>query len=118
MTRDIYIRTKSRVRRYPLGKNVKPLTIIGRRLYRTDDSLMIADASSDHQLLMYDIDDTQPYFNEPLDPDVTMAMIDIAKSSGDSPKRLGALSGMNPMWLVYGAIAVVVVYAVIAGGIA
>lgn len=64
MTRDILIRTKSSVRRYTLGKDVRPLTVIGSRLYRTDESLMLRDRQSDGQFIMYDIDQTRPYYLE------------------------------------------------------
>lgn len=64
MTRDILIKTKSCVRRYTLGKDVRPLTTIGPRLYRTDECLMLSDRESDGQFIMYDIDQTRPYFLE------------------------------------------------------
>ena len=62
MTRDIFIKTKSEVRRYTLGKNIRPLTVIGSRLYRTDECLMMKDRESDGEFVMYDIDQTRPYF--------------------------------------------------------
>ena len=120
MTRDLYIRTKSEIRRHRLGKNVRPLTVINRRLYRTDDALMIADRSADHQFVMYDIDGTQPYYaKKVLSPDLTMAYTDIAKQAGkqQAVSKIGFLDGLKPSWLIYGVLAVIIVYAVIAGGI-
>lgn len=73
MTRDIYIRTKSEVRRYSLKKMGRPRTVIDHHLYCTDESLMHADRCGDHQFIMYDVESTQPYWNRPVDPDVIMA---------------------------------------------
>lgn len=119
MTRDLYIRTKSEVRRYVLGKNTRPLTVVRRRLYRTDDSLMISDMASDHQFVMYDIESTQPYYAPPVSPDLTMAYTDIAKQAGKNQavSRLGFLSSMNPIWIVYGIVGIVIIYAVLTGGV-
>lgn len=119
MTRDIYIRTKSEVRRYVLGKNARPLTVIRKRLYRTDDELMVSDMASSHQFVMYDIDNTQPYYTGLVSPDLTMAYIDIAKQAGKNQavSKIGILNGMDPMWIIYGIIGAVIVYAVAIGGI-
>lgn len=119
MTRDLYIRTKSEIRRYPLGKNVRPLTVVRHRLFRTDDALMISDTGSDHQLVMYDIESTQPYYQQDiLSPDLTMAYTDIAKQAGRaSVSRLSFLNTVNPMWIMYGIIGIVILYAVATGGV-
>lgn len=126
MTRDIYIRTKSYVRRYPLGKNVRPLTIVTKRLFRTDDALMVSDTASDHQFVMYDIDQTQPYFYgmgkqtmpQITNPDLTMAYIDAAKQGArSSVSRIGWLTAIPASYLMYGAIGIIVIYAVIIGGL-
>lgn len=119
MTRDILIRTRTSVRRYPLGKNVRPLTTLGRRLYRTDDAFMFASDCSDSSFIMYDIEGVQPYFYDGMiSPDKTMAYTDIAKAAGSrSVSRLGMFSGINPSWIVYGLVGAIIVYAVLTGGI-
>lgn len=119
MTRDIYIRTKSEVRRYVLGKQARPETVIRKHLYRTDDALMVSDQYSNHQLVMYDIEQTQPYWSGPVDPDKTMAYTDIAKRAGKNQavNKIGILNGLDPMWLIYGVIGAIIVYAVLTGGL-
>lgn len=118
MTRDLFIRTKTEVRRYPLGKNVRPLTILNKRLYRTDERYMLADRHSDHEMVVYPLDGTQPYFApEMVSPDETMALCDIAKAGGKAVTKLDVFNTINPMWLVYGVVAAILVYAVVTGGI-
>lgn len=118
MTRDLYIRTKTEVRRYPLGKNVRPLTIVTKRLFRTDERYMIASKDSDHEWVMYDLDGTQPYYApEIVSPDETMALCDIAKSGGKAVTKLDAFNTINPMWLIYGIVGAIIVYAVVTGGL-
>lgn len=73
MTRDLFIRTKSEVRRYPLKKLGRPQTVINHHLYCTDESVMHADRYADSQFVMYDLESCQPYWNPPVDPDVMMA---------------------------------------------
>lgn len=119
MTRDLFITTKTSVKRYILGKNVKPLTIVRNRLYRTDENFMIASVSSDDQVVMYPIDGTQPFcVREFVDPDITMALIDVAKSNKkQTVSKLDMLNSVNSkvwMWLLIGGI---VVFALLTGGI-
>lgn len=73
MTRDIYIRTKSRVRRYTLKDGGRPQTVINRHLYCTDESLFHSDMYADNQFVMYDLESTQAYWNGPISPDHIMA---------------------------------------------
>ena len=122
MTRDIYIRTKSKVVRFRLGKAMRPQTVIGQQLYRTDEALMISDKNGDRQFIMYPIDGTVPYFVSAdtlaaagVSPDFTMAYNDIAKQANVGPAKI---STFNPQWLIYGAIAIVILYAVAIGGVA
>lgn len=121
MTRDIYIRTKSKVVRYRLGKAMRPQTVVGQQLYRTDEALMISDKNGDRQFIMYPIDGTVPYFVSPdtlasagVSPDYTMAYNDIAKQANVSPAKI---SNFSPQWILYGIIGIVVLYAVILGGV-
>lgn len=120
MTRDIYIKTAVQVKRYTLGKNVRPLTVIDRRLYRTDEIFMIADDASEHEFLMYDRDSTQPYWSaEPVSPDVTMAYIDIAKRAGKNTAvtKMSWLNGAHSSWIIYGIVGCIIIYAVLTGGL-
>lgn len=122
MTRDIYIRTKSGIRRYHLGKLGRPQTVLNRQLYRTDDALMMADRDGDTQFVMYDYDKVVPYYSTPAEleaagalPDYTMAYNDIAKQAGTPPSKVSL--GINPMWIIYGVIGIVIIYAVATGGV-
>ena len=122
MTRDIYIRTKSKVVRYRLGKAMRPQTVVGQQLYRTDESLMLSDKNGDRQFVMYPIDGTVPYYvsaetlaQAGVSPDFTMAYNDISKQANVNPAKA---SNFNPQWILYGVIGIVVVYAVIIGGVA
>lgn len=117
MTRDIYIRTKTGVRRFALGKNVRPITILNKRLYRTDERYMIASKTDDHEFVMYNLDGTQPYYApEVVSPDETMAICEIAKAGGRQVTTLNTLNTINPMLIIYGVIGAVILYAVAVGG--
>lgn len=52
-----------------------------------------------------------------MNADKTFAYIDTAKQAGTGVSKLGWLSQIKPMFLLYGAIAIVIIYAVIVGGI-
>lgn len=120
MTRSLLIVTKTEIKRYLLGKDTRPMTRVRRRLYRTDEHLMLKNLAADEEIVVYDVDSTQPYGNEDeyLDPDVTMCMIDIGK--GSKSKNVGTLSNlssMNPQLLLYAIVGVLVVYSLISGGL-
>jgi len=120
MTRDIYLRTKTEVRRYTLGKNGRPLTIVDGGLYRTDEKYMHASDSDDHEFVMYPRDGTQPYWQDSvIDPDETMAYTDIAKqaSKKGAVNKLNWLNGVNPNWIIYGIVGGIIIFAVLTGGI-
>lgn len=119
MTRDIYIRTKSEVRRYVLGRQARPQTVIRKHLYWTDDDVMVSDKASNHQFVMYDIEKTQPYWGGLVNPDLMMAYTDIAKQSGKNQAVSGVklLNSIDPMLIVYGIVGIVIIYAVLTGGV-
>lgn len=74
------------------------MTIIGQRLYRTDEKYMIADAKQPDEFCLYDIDAIYPYCcRDPPAPDETMAYIDIIKGSD---KKL-AKARSWPKWLTW-----------------
>lgn len=121
MSRSLIIVTKTDVKRYVLGKDTRPLTRVRRRLYRTDERLMLKNVAGDDEVVIYDVDSTQPYGNEDeyLDPDETMCMIDIGKKSRNkNVSTLGSLSSMNPNIIMYAIVGILVVYSLISGGIA
>lgn len=74
-----------RVKAFKLKKGPRQMVSLASRLYRVDDRLMIKDEKSDDCIVVYDIDDTQPYMVDPevVDPDITRAYIDSAKLSGN-----------------------------------
>lgn len=110
MTRRIAILTKTGVKFYDLKSNERPLTIIGQRIYRTDEKFMIANATRPDEFCLYDLDSTYPYcVQEPPAPDETMAYIDIVKASG---KKAGRVSNW-PKWLNQRAIVILLLVAVV-----
>lgn len=118
MTRDLLIRTKTSVRRYPLGKNVRPLTIVTKRLFRTDERYMVASTVDANEFVMYQLDGTQPYYApEVVSPDETMAMCDIAKTGGKDVTVLNSINSINPSLIIYGIVGAIILYAVLSGGI-
>lgn len=114
MTRRIAIRTKTSVRFYDINSSERPITIIGQRLYRTDEKYMLANATRPEEFCMYDLDSTYPYSVDPCAPDETMAYLDIIKASGKKIKRISSW----PKWLnwntmVYALLGAVVVYYIV-----
>lgn len=119
MSRSLLIVTKGEIKRYVLGKDVRPMTRVRRRLYRTDEYLMIRNIIGEDEYVMYDIDSTQPYGNEKeyLDPDETMNYIAISKGSKTkNVKTLGAISD-KPEFILYGIVGIVVIFSLLTGGI-
>lgn len=119
MSRSLLIVTKGEIKRYVLGKDVRPMTRVRRRLFRTDEHLMIRNIAGDDEYIIYDVDSTQPYGNEReyLDPDETMNYIAISKGSKTKNVRtLGALSD-KPELLLYGIVGIVVIFSLLTGGI-
>lgn len=119
MTRYLVIRTKSEVTWLKISRNARPLTIWKGRLFRTDEMLMLRDRSGRNEFVMYDIDGTQPYGHGiRLNPDETMALIDIAKTNkGRSVTKLDMLNSLDNKVYMYAIVGIVLVYALISGGI-
>lgn len=119
IVRQIVIKTKTKIEFRNLGSNGRSLTAIGGRVYRTDEALMSPDLNSNREIVIYDLDGTQPYGNgDYLDPDVTMALIDIARSgNGKGVNRLGWLNSLDMKKVTPIIAVIVVVYALISGGI-
>ena len=96
MIRRIAILTKAGVKFYDLKNEDRPLTLIGQRLYRTDEKFMIVNATEAEEFVMYDVDSTYPYcVVEPPAPDETMAYIDVFKGEGKKPGK----GFVRPKWL-------------------
>ena len=117
MARYLVIVTDTTAKRYKLGKDIKPLTTARSRLYRTDSRLCLRNVGAEEELIIYDVDSTQPYGSgtEPLNPDETMALIDIAKRGGS--RAITKLSDIKSDYILYGIVGVVIVYALLTGGI-
>lgn len=120
MSRSIIIHTTTRYRRYRLKDTARPLTIIDRHLYRTDDRLMIRSTSTDDSLILYDIDAIQPASSaELVSCDTTMAFMDIGRRSGRNKGAsvLGPLANVSFVHLMYIFVAIVVVAVTLSGGL-
>jgi hypothetical protein len=119
MSRSLLIVTKTEIKRYTLGKDTRPMTTVRKRLYRTDERLMLHNVAGEDEIIIYDVDSTQPYGSgkEYLDPDETMDLIDIGKRA--RTKNVSHLSGINarPEWIIYGIVGILVVFSLLSGGI-
>ena len=113
MTRYIATITKEKVVFRKINKINRSLTMVGSRLYRTDDALCVADAEKADCFVLYDLDEQQPYGRRAwLDPDFTKALIDSLKlGKGKIDKPMLDLSNGGLIGLV---IAAVVGFSVIA----
>lgn len=120
MGRYLLIRTKSELYWLKLGVNTRPLTTWKNRIFRTDERLMIPDAYGGREFVMYDVDGTQPYGSgEPLDPDETMAIIDVAKTNGGKGvSKIDFLNRLDSKVYIYAIVGIVLVFSLIKGGLA
>lgn len=110
--------TKTRVKRYVLGKDNMPMTTIGRRLYRTDEDLMTSISGRDSEFVLYDIDATQPRLvSKVVGSTDTMAYIRIAKSTvHNGISKLGFFN-QHPQTIIYLIIGGIIIFAVATGGL-
>lgn len=114
--KELHIIEGSRVKRYILGKDSRPIVVCRNRLYRCDDTFCIPTKDGSRSIVPYRLDSTQPMGSgEYLDPDTTMAMLDLAR--GQHGKGTTRLADINPNTILYGIVALVVVYALLTGGI-
>lgn len=117
--RCLYIETQSEIKRYVLGKDVKPLVVVRHRLYRCDDELMNKSKVGGDEFALYRVDSTQPKgVGIPIDTNITMAYIRIARSSKSKGSvsilnSLNQISGQHIMWIIIGC---VVLFSVLFGG--
>ena len=120
MTRYLVIKTKNELMFLKIGKWARPLTIWKGRLFRTDERLMVSDRAGRNEFVMYDIDGTQPYGKgERLNPDETMAIIDIAKTNRGrgAVTKLDFINQLDSRVYVYAIVFIVLIYTLLTGGI-
>lgn len=119
MTRYLVIRTQSELVWLRISKNARPLTLWKGRLFRTDERLMVRDKAGKNEVVLYDIDGIEPYgASIMVDPDETMALIDIAKTNkGRSVSKIDALNRLDSKVYMYAIVGIVLVYALLTGGI-
>ena len=114
MTRRIAIKTKTGITFYDLNSNDRPLTIVGQRLYRTDEKYMLASCTDAEEFCLYDLDSTYPYCIEPPAPDETMAYIDVVKASGKKAGKTNNwrkwLTQRNIVYLLLGCVVIYYIY--------
>lgn len=118
MSRFLAIKTKTSVKFFEMGSSVRPLTVVNNRLYRTDEFLMCANKTGGDEFVLYDLDGTQPYgLKEYLNPDETMALIDVARSNNKKAvSRLSWLTNLNMAKLTPFIVIAVLAYAFLNGG--
>lgn len=116
MKKSIAIIEGRRIKKYRLGAVGLPLTVVRKHLYRTDDILFHKDLNSDESILFTELESTQAYGDgrpeSVLDPDEAIAILDTSYSSGRKAVGFVNMIIANPMILIYGAVAVVVVLSV------
>lgn len=80
-----------------------------------DDNLCVSTQDGRKTATFYDLDGTQPYgLGIYLDPDNTMIQIDVGRGQKSTTK----VSDFKPEYLLYGAIAVVILFSVVSGAFA
>lgn len=104
--RRIAIVSKSHVRFYEIKSEDRPLTLVGRQLYRTDNNYMLKNRAAADEFALYDFDGVTPYgVEDPPSPDETMAYIDVARSSSAKTSKVR----IWPKWLTMDKIAIGIV---------
>ena len=112
MTKSLIIVEGHSAKRFVLGKNVKPIVDVRSRTLRVDDDWCWKDLEGPDCCIIYPIDSSQPYDrgDSVIDPNETMAKIDLGKSShSKNVTYLSKIQGMNGMTFVYMAVGVIIV---------
>ena len=112
MTKGLILVEGHSAKRFVLGKNVKPIVDVRSRTFRTDDDWCWRDLKGKDCVIMYPIDSGQPYDrgDSIINPDETMAKIDLGKSSHTkNVSSLGKIADMDGQKWVYIAVAVIIV---------
>lgn len=108
-----------RIRAYKLKKGPRQMVSIAGRLYRVDDRFMAKDSKTDHAMIFYEIDSTQPLMMVPrvIDPDMTKVFIDSSKIAGTKKSLWMNLSGSKMMEYLTVAIVIgAILYGFLVGG--
>lgn len=80
MTKYLVTVTQENIVFRKVKKGGRPMAIVNNRLYRLDDKISWSDSASDTSLVVYDLDQQQPYGDGSyLDPEFTKVMIDSLK---------------------------------------
>lgn len=120
MARQVAIQTKTDVHFYRVGRDARPLATIRKRLYDTSEQHMVVDAEGSMEMVLYDLDGTQPYgAGYKVDPDITMALIDSAKESGEKPTSKVPTKWLKSLADNFGILiaGVLIIYALVNGAI-
>lgn len=113
-SKELYLIEGTRIRRYKIGRNTKPIVLVRKRLYRVDDPLCVSTCDGRKTAAFYRLESTQSLgMGIYLDPDNTMAHTDVGRGRKNATK----INEIKPELLLYGAIAVVIVFSVLTGGI-
>ena len=117
--RCLYLETNSTVRRYVLGKNIKPLVLVQNRLFRCDNDLMVRCRTGGDEFVSYRMEHAQPRGKGTfVNTKHTMAYIRIAQSCNrsDSVSKLGMLNQISMTKFMYIIIGGLVIFTVLTGG--
>lgn len=120
MARYLIVMTKTEAKRYELSKDIRPMTTVRHRLFRTDEKYQIKVKTKNETFVPYAVDATSPISTtdtiEWVDPNETMAYIDIAlMNGGRGISKLNGLASIKMEWLIYGIIGVVILLSVVRG---
>lgn len=117
MLKSIGIIEGRRIKRYYLGKNVLPLTVIRKHLYQTYDLFFHNDLDSDESIMFTTLESTQAFGDGVLyiDPDDAIAILDTAPSKRNRSVGFLSMFTNNPMMFVYMAIGIVILFTVLGG---
>lgn len=113
MARFLVTKTKTYLQFYELKRNAKEMVSAKNRFYRCDEPLMNYNIDRSDEMVIYDLESTQPYgFGEYLDTDDTFAMLDSYADGGYKVSKLGSLFGGGNVWqlMTGGAIAIAILY--------
>lgn len=110
MKKSICVIEGRRIKKYRLGAITLPLTVVRKHLYPTDDKFFHRDQESEEALLLIELEATQPYGDGTMTfkPDDGIAILDTSYSTGKKGVGFISLIFNNPMVLVYGAVAIIV----------
>ena len=93
MTKYLVTLTKENAVFRKIKKGSRPMTIVNDRLYWIADSIAWSDAEASRSLIVYDLDEQQPWGNgEYLDPELTKVSIDSLKLGKGKVGRLSDFS--------------------------